>query len=184
MKGYFNKPQATAEAIDAEGWFHTGDIGQFDEDGFLSITDRKKDLIVLAGGKKAAPQPIESELKKSPFIGLPIVIGDRQKFLAALIVPNFDRLREWAAAGGKTLRPEAIDADPDVRRLFQRELDAYNAGKPHHEQIRAFALLPADLTVEDGSITPTLKVKRRILESRYHSLIEGMYEAAGKAHVA
>jgi long-chain acyl-CoA synthetase len=183
MKGYFNKPQETAEAIDSEGWFRTGDIGKL-EDGFLSITDRKKDLIVLAGGKKAAPQPIETELKKSAFISLPIVIGDRQRFLAALIVPNFDRLKEWAAAGGKTLRPEALDADPDVRRLFQGELDTYNAEKAHHEQIRAFALLPADLTIEDGSITPTLKVKRRILENRYHSLIEGMYEAAGKTHVA
>ncbi|MEP6994323.1 MAG: long-chain fatty acid--CoA ligase [Acidobacteriota bacterium] len=183
MKGYFNKPQATAEAIDAEGWFHTGDIGTL-VDGFLTITDRKKDLIVLAGGKKAAPQPIESELKKSPYIGLPIVIGDRQKFLAALIVPNFDRLKEWAAAGNRTVQTEAIDANADVRQLFQREIDAYNADKPHHEQIRAFALLPADLTVEDGSITPTLKVKRRILENRYHSLIEGMYEAAGKTHVA
>ena len=101
MKGYFNKPQATAEAIDAEGWFHTGDIGRLD-DGYLSITDRKKDLIVLAGGKKAAPQPIEGELKKSPYIALPIVIGDRQKFLAALIVPNFDRLEEWARSRGAT----------------------------------------------------------------------------------
>jgi long-chain acyl-CoA synthetase len=183
MKGYFNKPQATAEAIDAAGWFHTGDIGKL-EDGFLSITDRKKDLIVLAGGKKAAPQPIESELKLSPYIGLPVVIGDRQKFLAALIVPNFDRLRDWAAAAGLTLRNDAIDADPHVRQLFQKEIDAYNRDKPHHEQIRAFAVLPADLTVEDGSITPTLKVKRRILESRYHALIEGMYEAAGKTHVA
>ncbi|HEY7112881.1 MAG TPA: long-chain fatty acid--CoA ligase [Thermoanaerobaculia bacterium] len=183
MKGYFNKPQATAEAIDADGWFHTGDIGRID-DGFLTITDRKKDLIVLAGGKKAAPQPIESELKKSPYIALPIVIGDRQKFLAALIVPNFDRLKDWAAAGRRPLKLEALDADPDVRRLFQSEIDAYNADKPHHEQIRAFALLPSELTVEDGSITPTLKVKRRVLESRYSALIEGMYEAAGKTHVA
>jgi long-chain acyl-CoA synthetase len=183
MKGYFNKPQATAEAIDSEGWFHTGDIGRLD-DGFLSITDRKKDLIVLAGGKKAAPQPIENELKKSPYVGLPIVVGDRQKFLAALIVPNFDRIREWASGRGKAVKPEALDADPDVRRLFQAEIDAYNADRPHHEQIRAFALLPAELTVEDGSITPTLKVKRRILESRYHELIENMYEAAGKTHVA
>src|SRR5262249_17883529 len=95
MKGYYQRPQATAETIDADGWFHTGDIGRIDEGGFLSITDRKKDLIVLAGGKKAAPQPIENELKKSPLIGMPIVIGDRQKFLAALVVPNFDRLKEW-----------------------------------------------------------------------------------------
>ncbi|MGH9368411.1 MAG: AMP-dependent synthetase/ligase, partial [Thermoanaerobaculia bacterium] len=184
MKGYYQKPAATAEAIDAEGWFHTGDIGRLDADGFLAITDRKKDLIVLAGGKKAAPQPIENELKKSPFIGVPIVIGDRKSFLAALIVPNFDRLKEWVAAGGLGVKWEAIDAEPEIRRLFQREIDAYNAEKPHHEQIRAFALLPADLTIEDGSITPTLKVKRRILESRYQALIEGMYQAAEKSHVA
>ena len=178
MKGYFNKPEATAEAIDSDGWFHTGDIGHLDKESFLAITDRKKDLIVLAGGKKAAPQPIEGELKKSAFIGVPIVIGDRQKFLAVLIVPNFDKLREWAAAGNHDVRWEAIDAHPEIRRLYQREIDAYNAGKPHHEQIRAFAILPSDLTIEDGSITPTLKVKRRLLENRYHSLIEGMYEAA------
>ncbi len=115
MKGYYQKPQATAEAIDADGWFHTGDIGHLDKDGFLAITDRKKDLIVLAGGKKAAPQPIENELKKSPFIGLPIVIGDRQKFLATLIVPNFDRLKEWAASGNHSINWAHIDADPEVR---------------------------------------------------------------------
>jgi long-chain acyl-CoA synthetase len=184
MKGYFQKPEATAEAIDSEGWFHTGDIGNLDRDGFLAITDRKKDLIVLAGGKKAAPQPIENELKKSPFIGLPIVIGDRQKFLAVLIVPNFDRLKDWASANGKTVNWSAIDADQEIRRLFQREIDAYNADRPHHEQIRAFAVLPQDLTIEDGSITPTLKVKRRILEDRYQALIEAMYQAAERSHVA
>jgi long-chain acyl-CoA synthetase len=184
MKGYFGKPEATAEAIDSEGWFHTGDIGHMDAEGFLAITDRKKDLIVLAGGKKAAPQPIENELKKSSFVELPIVLGDRHKFLGALIVPNFERLKEYAATHGISYRPESIDSNPEIRTLFQREIDAYNAGKPHHEQIRAFALLPSDLTIEDGSITPTLKVKRRILESRYHSLIEGMYEAAEKTHVA
>jgi long-chain acyl-CoA synthetase len=183
MKGYFNKPQATAEAIDRDGWFHTGDIGEI-HDGYLCITDRKKDLIVLAGGKKAAPQPIENALKRSPYVALPVVIGDRQKFLAALIVPNFDRLRHWAAAEKLDVKWDAIDSQPRVRALFQAEIDAYNADRPHHEQIRAFALLPADLTVEDGSITPTLKVKRRILESRYASLIEAMYAAADKCHVA
>ena len=183
MKGYFHKPEATADAIDREGWFHTGDIGEL-HDGFLSITDRKKDLIVLAGGKKAAPQPIENELKKSPFIALPIVIGDRQKFLAAVIVPDFERLRHWAAASRTAVDWDALDASPDVRRLFQSEIDAYNADRPHHEQIRAFALLPSDLTIEDGSITPTLKVKRRILESRYAELIRTMYDAAERSHVA
>ncbi|HEX5855426.1 MAG TPA: long-chain fatty acid--CoA ligase, partial [Thermoanaerobaculia bacterium] len=184
MKGYLNKPEATAEAIDPEGWFHTGDIGQFDSDGFLKITDRKKDLIVLASGKKAAPQPIETELKKSVYISLPIVLGDRHKFLAALIVPNFERLKEVTAQKGIAYQPETIDANAEVRALFQKEIDEYNADKPHHEQIRAFALLPAELTVEDGTITPTLKVKRRILETRYQKLIERMYEAAEKPHVA
>jgi long-chain acyl-CoA synthetase len=184
MKGYYNKPEATAEAIDGEGWFHTGDIGHLDDGGFLVITDRKKDLIVLAGGKKAAPQPIENELKKSPFIELPIVLGDRHKFLAAVIVPNFERLRDHVASLNWKVDWERLDADPEIRRLFQQEIDAYNADKAHHEQIRAFALLSTDLTIADGSITPTLKVKRRVLESRYHDLIESMYQAAEKAHVA
>jgi long-chain acyl-CoA synthetase len=184
MKGYFNKPEATAEAIDPDRWFHTGDIGHLDADGFLAITDRKKDLLVLAGGKKVAPQPIENELKSSPFIGTPIVLGDRHKFVAALLVPNFEHLREYAAATNKKIDWEHLDADPEVRQLFQRDIDDYNRNKPHHEQIRAFAILSSDLTIEDGSITPTLKVKRRILESRYRDLIESMYRAAEKAHVA
>jgi long-chain acyl-CoA synthetase len=99
-------------------------------------------------------------------------------------VPNFDRLKEWAASNGEDVRWEAIDRHPGIRALFQKEIDVYNAERPHHEQVRAFALLPSDLTIEDGSITPTLKVKRRILERRYQDLIEGMYEAAGKSHVA
>jgi long-chain acyl-CoA synthetase len=184
MKGYFNKPQATAEAIDKDGWFHTGDIGNLDADGFLAITDRKKDLIVLASGKKAAPQPIENELKESPFISLPIVLGDKHKFLAALIVPNFERLTEFAKEKHIAFDAKSIDSNPEIRALFQREVDEYNRDKPHHEQLRAFALLPSDLTVEDGSITPTLKVKRRILETRYGDLIRTMYEAAEKSHVA
>jgi len=184
MKGYFNKPAPTAEAIDKEGWFHTGDIGNLDADGFLAITDRKKDLIVLASGKKAAPQPIENELKKSAYISLPIVLGDRHKFLAALIVPNFERLADYAKEKHVTFDPAEIDSNPEIRALYQREIDEYNRDKPHHEQVRAFAVLPSDLTVEDGSITPTLKVKRRILETRYGDLIRTMYETAEKAHVA
>jgi long-chain acyl-CoA synthetase len=184
MKGYFNKPEATAEAIDSEMWFHTGDIGHLDADGFLVITDRKKDLIVLAGGKKAAPQPIENELKQSPFISIPIVLGDRHKFLAALIVPNFERLSDYAAGKHIDFAPTSIDANPEIRALFQRQIDEYNRDKPHHEQIRAFALLPVDLTVEDGSMTPSLKVKRRVVEKRYQELIAAMYQNAENSHVA
>lgn len=167
MRGYFRKPEETAEAIDRDGWFATGDIGALDADGFLSITDRKKDLIVLSGGKKAAPQPIENELKRSPLVAMPIVIGNRRKFLSLLIVPNFDRL-------GPSVH-EPINDDPAVRAKFQQVVDAYNAGKPHHEQIRAFALLPRDLTIESEEITPTLKVKRQVVEEKYGELIDQMY---------
>jgi long-chain acyl-CoA synthetase len=176
MEGYFGKPEETARVIDAEGWFHTGDIGELDADGYLRITDRKKDLIVLSGGKKAAPQPIESALKQSPLIALPIVIGDRRKYLAALIVPNFDRI------GGDSRDAATLNRDAEIRGRFQAEIDAYNAGKPHHEQIRAFSLLPADLTIDSGEITPTLKVKRRVIEEKYRELIDRMYEE--KEHAA
>ena len=112
------------------------------------------------------------------------MLGDRHKFLAAVIVPNFERLREHVTSADWKVDWDRLDADPKIRLLFQREIDAYNVEKPHHEQIRAFAILSTDLTIEDGSITPTLKVKRRVLESRYRDLIESMYRAAEKAHVA
>ena len=174
MQGYFGKPAETAAAIDPEGWFATGDIGELDH-GYLRITDRKKDLIVLSGGKKAAPQPIENALKQSPLIELPVVIGDARKFISVLIVPSFDALRR-VGLGGKPLD------GPEVRAAFQKEIDAYNAGKPHHEQIRAFALLPRDFSLADGEITPTMKVKRRVIQTRYHALIDRMY--GGQAHGA
>jgi len=167
MQGYFGKPAETAEAIDPDGWFKTGDVGELD-DGFLRITDRKKDLIVLSGGKKAAPQPIENALKQSPLIEVPIVIGDSRKFMSVLIVPSFDALKRLGL-GGKPLDGS------EVRAAFQKEIDAYNAGKPHHEQIRAFTILPHDFTLADGEITPTMKLKRRVIQTRYHALIDRMY---------
>jgi long-chain acyl-CoA synthetase len=169
MKGYFGKPEETAKVIDAEGWFATGDIGELDSEGFLRITDRKKELLVLSGGKKAAPQPIENALKLSEWISLPIVIGNRRKFLSALIVPNFSKT---------TIPPgdsDALNADGALREAIQQEIDRYNAGKPHHEQIRAFALLPRELTIEAGEITPTLKVKRKVIDEKYKALIDQMY---------
>ncbi len=168
MKGYFGKPEDTAEVIDRDGWFSTGDIGELD-DGFLRITDRKKDLIVLSSGKKAAPQPIESALKKSSLIAIPIVIGNGRKFLSALIVPDFDALKRFLP------EPVALESDP-VRAVFQKRIDGYNAGKANHEQIRAFALLSHDLTLDAGEMTPTLKVKRSVVERKYKELIDAMYE--------
>jgi long-chain acyl-CoA synthetase len=168
MQGYFGKPAETAEAIDKDGWFRTGDIGELD-DGFLRITDRKKDVIVLSGGKKAAPQPIENALKQSPLVEIPIVTGNGRKFVSALIVPSFEALKRLG------LGDKPLDG-PEVRQAFQKEIDAYNAGKAHYEQIRAFALLDRDLTVDAGEITPTMKVKRRVIEEKFRAVIDRMYE--------
>jgi long-chain acyl-CoA synthetase len=130
-------------------------------------------VIVLSGGKKASPQPLENELKQSPYIETPIVLGDRLKFLVALIVPDVDRIR--TALPGVALDLHRLDATPEVRQLVQKEIDVYNSRHPHHEQIRAFAMLPDTLTIENGTMTPTLKVKRRVIEQRYHDLIEALY---------
>ncbi|HQR46172.1 MAG TPA: long-chain fatty acid--CoA ligase [Thermoanaerobaculia bacterium] len=177
MKGYFNKPEATKEAIDADGWFHTGDIGRIDEDGFLAITDRKKELIVNANGKNIAPAPIEGFLKGNAFISLPIIIGDRRRFLVCLIVPNFEKLKEWASQHGLgSLSPESLVKEPRVRDIYQKAMDEWNAGKSHEQQIVRFGLLTSDLTIEGGELTPTLKVKRRIIDQKYRALIDELYE--------
>jgi long-chain acyl-CoA synthetase len=177
MKGYYGKPEATAEAIDAEGWFHTGDIGVIDEDGFLKITDRKKEIIVNSNGKNIAPAPIESALKADPFVGQPVVIGDRRKFLSCLFVPNFEKLRDWAQKNGLSgLSDEELVEDVRVRQIYQGIVDRWNAGKPHEQVINAFKLLPRELTIEGGELTPTLKVKRRIVDQKYKSVIDGLYK--------
>ncbi len=177
MRGYFNKPDATKDAIDADGWFHTGDIGKIDEDGFLAITDRKKELIVNANGKNIAPAPIEGFLKGNAFISLPVIIGDRRRYLICLVVPNFDKLKEWANQNGLgSLSPESLAKEPRVRDLYQKAIDEWNAGKPHEQQIVRFGLLMADLTIEGGELTPTLKVKRRIIDQKYKALIDELYE--------
>jgi long-chain acyl-CoA synthetase len=177
MKGYFNNPEATAQAIDPQGWFHTGDIGEIDRDGFLRITDRKKDIIINAYGKNIAPQPLEGLLKSSPYIGTPVLIGDRRKFLTALIVPNFEKLeRDAATMGLKWDSREELLGQDRVRGLFQEELDRFNKNLDRQEKIRRFALLPRDFTIEADEITPSLKVKRKVVDKKYKSLIDGMYE--------
>ena len=177
MRGYFNKPDATKEAIDTDGWFHTGDIGKIDADGFLAITDRKKELIVNANGKNIAPAPIEGFLKGNAFISLPVIIGDRRRYLICLVVPNFDKLKEWANQNGLgSLSPESLAKEPRVRDLYQKAIDEWNAGKSHEQQIVRFGLLTADLTIEGGELTPTLKVKRRIIDQKYKALIDELYE--------
>jgi len=176
MKGYYGKPEATAEAIDPDGWFHTGDIGVIDGDGFLKITDRKKEIIVNSNGKNIAPAPIESALKADPFVGQPVVVGDRRKFLSCLIVPNFEKLRDWAKKNGLSgLSDSELVEDPRVRQIYQGIVDRWNLDKPHEQVINAFKLLPAELTIEGGELTPTLKVKRRVVDQKYKPVIDGLY---------
>lgn len=180
MRGYFGKPEATAEVIDAEGWFHTGDIGHLDDDGFLVITDRKKELIVNAYGKNIAPAPIENSLKASRYISQAVVLGDRRQYLAALIVPDFEALAAWATAQGLSGTAAQLVTLAPVRELFQKEIDAVNQHLARYEQLRVFELVPAEFTLEGGELTPTLKVKRRVINTKYRELIDRLY-AAGDA---
>jgi len=184
MKGYFNKPEATAEAIDREGWFHTGDIG-FLEDGFLTITDRKKDLIVTSGGKNIAPQPIEGALKKSPLIAEVVMIGNKRNFPAALVVPRFEALEAWARARGIAFRDrEDLVRRPEVVARYEQEVKEAGGELAKFEQIKKIALLPREFSLEGGELTPTLKVKRRVVEQKYKDVIDQMYEAAAPAAAA
>jgi long-chain acyl-CoA synthetase len=176
MKGYFNNPEATAQAIDADGWFHTGDIGLIDEDGFLKITDRKKDIIINAYGKNIAPQPLEALLKSSPYIGTPVLIGDQRKYLAALIVPNFEKLERDATSMGVPFNNrEELVAHDKVVGIFQGEIDRFNTNLDRQEKIRRFALLPRDFTIDEDEITPSLKVKRKNIDKKYKALIDSLY---------
>jgi long-chain acyl-CoA synthetase len=179
MKGYFNKPEATAEVIDEDGWFHTGDIGEIDADGFLRITDRKKEIIVNAYGKNVAPAPIENTLKTSRFVSQAVIIGDRRKFLSALIVPDFEVLATWAQQHGKAgASHEELAADPEVRALIQQDVDQVNQDLASYEQIGTWTLLREEFTLEGGELTPTQKVKRRIIHEKYANEIESMYAKA------
>jgi long-chain acyl-CoA synthetase len=179
MKGYFNHPDATREAIDADGWFHTGDIGVL-EDGFLRITDRKKDIIVTAGGKNIAPQPIENQVKNNQFVLQAVMIGDKRKFPVMLVVPNFDQVAKWAAGEGLTFPDHgAMIQHPKVQAKMEQEVLQRLHGLAHFEQPKKVALLEHDFTIESGELTPTLKVKRRVVDKRYKALIDALYESPG-----
>jgi long-chain acyl-CoA synthetase len=183
MKGYWNMPEATAEVIDQEGWFHTGDIGEIDAEGFLRITDRKKELIINAYGKNVAPAPIENLLKSSRFIGQAVAIGDRRKFLSALLVPDFEALKPWAEKQGiGTADHRALLSDPRVRTLYAGEVQAVNAHLASFEKVVAWELLPEEFTLETGELTPTQKVKRRVINQKYGDAIERLYAEADAQH--
>jgi long-chain acyl-CoA synthetase len=175
MKGYWRNEQATRDMIDEEGWLHTGDIGIVDEEGYLKITDRKKDLLVLHNGKKVAPQPIESNIKQSPFIDEIVLIGDRQSIVTALVIPNKSRLGEWAKSQNLTFDTEdALLHLPEVRKKIKQEIDGQSAALADFEKVKRFTILNATFSIDSGELTPTLKVKRKVVVQKYAREIAAM----------
>jgi long-chain acyl-CoA synthetase len=171
--GYLDAPEANAETFDADGFYHTGDIGRRDEDGFFYITDRKKELIITAYGKNVAPQKIENLLRERRFVSNCLVHGDRRSHLVALVTIDRDDVR--------ARRPELADcdaADPRLASLVGAEVDAINAGLPGFEHVRGFRILDHDFSPETGELTPTLKLKRRVIEAKYRALLDELYEPA------
>ncbi|HOT11008.1 MAG TPA: long-chain fatty acid--CoA ligase, partial [Polyangiaceae bacterium] len=179
MKGYWNDPEATAEAFHEEGWLHTGDIGYIDADGMLKITDRKKDLIITAAGKNVAPQNIENFLRQSPWIAHGVVIGDGQRYLTALISLNHQALTRWAAENGRPSDPDSLVMDPEVRAMIQLDIDSINHRLARYETIKDFALLADQFSIASGELTPTGKIKRNVIAKRYASTIEQLYAKGG-----
>jgi long-chain acyl-CoA synthetase len=175
MREYWRKPETTAETIDPDGWLHTGDVGHIDDDGFVHITDRIKELIVTAGGKNVAPQPLENALKADPFIGQAMVIGDRRNFISALIVPEKEVLEPWARENGIEGDLIALCHDQRVKAHYEAIVDARMEDFSRYERVRSFELVPDEFSQEAGELTPTLKLKRRVLLARYKDLIDGIY---------
>jgi long-chain acyl-CoA synthetase len=173
MKGYFNKPKATDEVITSDQWFRTGDIGEIDADGFLRITDRKKDLIVTSGGKNIAPQFVENALKTSRYVAQVVVLGDKRKFPCALIVPNMDNLKKFAAAN--TVKDQELLRSKIILAEIQKDLDEQSKDLAPFERVKKIALLDREFTIESGELTPSLKIKRNVVEKKYKEIIDGLY---------
>ena len=183
FKGYWKKPEETENAF-VDGWFKTGDIGNLDAEGFLSVTDRKKDLIKTSGGKFIAPQPIENSLKHHAFVAEAVVLGDRRKFPAVLISPNFPLLEDWAQTNKATFSSrQHLVSLPEVQVLFERIVENVNQDLAQFEKLKKVLLVADEFTAEDGSLTASMKMRRRVVEERYREEIEEMYvkaEAVGK----
>jgi long-chain acyl-CoA synthetase len=176
MKGYYRKEAETREAFEG-GWFHTGDIGHIDKDGFIVITDRKKDIIVTAGGKNVAPQPIENILKTNPYISNAVVVGDRRRFVCALIVPNFEKLEKYAWSAGIPFASRAeLIRNEQVVNFLKAEVDRATPNLAQYERVKRIAILDRDFEIDKDEMTPTLKVRRNIIERQYRSIIDALYE--------
>lgn len=173
--GYLGRKKSTDEVWEADGWFHTGDIGEIDEDGYLKITDRKKDLIVNAGGKNIAPQLVEGKLKSSPYISQALVYGDRKPYLVALLTVEYDNVHRWAAE--QKLSREGILESPQFRELLKKEIKTLTADLANYEHVQSFAVIAEDFSIENGLLTPSLKLKRKPIIEKYRELIEGLYKS-------
>ncbi|NBV41825.1 long-chain fatty acid--CoA ligase [bacterium] len=176
MKGYLNLPAQSAEAVDDDGWFHTGDIAEIDRDGFISIVDRKKEIIVLSNGKKVAPQMVEARLKSSPYISQVMVIGDQYSYLTALIVPDFKRVKAaLERQGNHMLSVDTLVRHPEVVRFFDNIVQTQMRDLAGFEQVKRFTLLDREFTSEEGELTPSLKMRRKVIEKKFAKYIESMY---------
>ena len=176
MQGYYRNAEATAEVIDSEGWLYTGDIGEIDDEGFLKITDRKKDLIITAGGKNIAPQRVEQTLKLSKYINQIVAFGDRRKYLTALVTLDMDNVKAWAAENGLAFDdPSELCTKPEVQTLVEREVASYNRNLASFETVKKIRILPGEFTVESGELTPSLKIKRKVVLANHQALLDEMY---------
>jgi long-chain acyl-CoA synthetase len=176
FSGYWQKPAATAEGFDEEGWFRTGDIGHMDEDGFLYITDRKKELLKTSGGKLVAPQPIENKLKNSILVAQAALVGDRHKFISVLVSPNFAALEQWASHHGVDAKDRAeLVADSRVIALYAEIVREVNGTLANFESLKRFRVVADEWTQDSGELTPSMKLKRRVITARYADLIGALY---------
>ncbi len=175
FRGYWRNDDATRELIDAGGWLHTGDLGQLDEDGYLHITGRKKDIIITAGGKNLAPANLENDLKQSRWISQAVMYGDRRPFPVAIVTLDPEEILPWAKERGLPEDMSALAEDPEVNDLIQRVLDEANQKYAQVEQIKKFKILPEDLTLEAGELTPTMKVKRNVVYETYAEVFDQLY---------
>ena len=175
FQGYYKEPEATAEVLTPDGWLLTGDIAEIDDDGYVTITDRKKDIIVTAGGKNVAPQNLENDLKGSKYVSQALVVGDRKPYVAALITLDAEEIGKWAAAQDLAGGLPELSQEPRVQELVQGVVDAVNADRSRYEQVRRFSILPRDFTIEDDELTPTLKLKRRVCKEHFAREFEELY---------
>ena len=182
MQGYLNQPEETAKAIDADGWFHTGDIGELDEIGRIRITDRLKNIIVLANGKNVSPAPMEAALSTSRYVAQAVILGDRQPYTGALIAPDFDELGAWAAANGiGEMPPEQLIEQKAVEKLFDGEVKRTLDGFAVYERPRRVALLPRLLSEEEGELTPSLKTKNRVVLEKWADKVAYLFDEKSAA---